>query len=98
MRDTHHDRSSIGEQIVDTVRDGDAGGVGAKIVVVDQAGRQIPARARIPEVADQFAFFGIHANHRKAVTLEAMAQRGDILELLVAEGAGVGGEILVIGA
>ena len=62
MRDADHDRSSIGEQIVDAVRDGDAGGIGAEIVVVDQAGRQIPARAGILEVADQFAFLGVDAN------------------------------------
>jgi len=62
MRNAHHDRSSIGEQIIDAVRDGDARGVGAEIVVVDHAGRQIPARAGILEVADQFAFFGVDAN------------------------------------
>ena len=62
MRDAHHDRSSIGEQIIDAVRDGDAGGVGAEIVVVDQSGIQIPSGARILEVADQFALFGIDAN------------------------------------
>ena len=39
MRDAHHDRSSIGEQIVDAVRNGDTGGIRAEIVVVDQAGR-----------------------------------------------------------
>ena len=62
MRDTHHDRSSIGEQIVDAVRDGDAGGVGAEVVVVDQTGRKIPARAGILEVANQFALLGVDAN------------------------------------
>ena len=46
MRDAHHDRASIGEQIVDTVRDGDTGGIRAEIVVIDQAGRQIPTRRR----------------------------------------------------
>ena len=39
MRDAHRDRSSIGEQIVDAIRDGDPGGIRAEIVVVDQAGR-----------------------------------------------------------
>jgi hypothetical protein len=62
MRDAHHDRPSIGEQIVDTVRDDDTGGIRAEIVVVDQAGRQIPARAGILEVADQFTFLGVNAN------------------------------------
>ena len=46
--------SPIGEQIgVDAVRDGDTRRNPAEIVVVDQAGRdQIPARARVLEVAD----------------------------------------------
>jgi len=63
MRDTHHDGPSIGEEIIDAVRDGDAGGVRAEIVVVDQSGRQIPTRAGILEVADQFALLGIDANN-----------------------------------
>src|ERR1019366_6026971 len=63
MRDTHHDGPSIGEEIIDAVRDGDAGGVRAEIVVVDQSGRQIQTRAGILEVADQFALLGIDANN-----------------------------------
>jgi hypothetical protein len=59
MRDAHRDRSSIGEQIIDAVRNGDAGGVGAAVVVVDGAGRKIPARTGILEVANQFALLGV---------------------------------------
>src|SRR5260370_32283482 len=62
MRDAHHNRPSIGEQIVDAVRNGDTSGIRAEIVVVDQSGRQIPARAGILEAADQFAFLGVNAN------------------------------------
>ena len=62
MRDAHHDRPSIGYQIIDSVRDGDAGGVGAEVVIVDQARRQIPTRAGILEVADQFALLGVDTN------------------------------------
>ena len=43
MGNADHDGAAIGEQIIDTVRDGNAGGVGAEIVVVDQARKQIPA-------------------------------------------------------
>jgi hypothetical protein len=32
MRDAHHDRPSVGEQIVDAVRDGHAGGIRAEVV------------------------------------------------------------------
>jgi hypothetical protein len=39
MRDAHHDRPSIGEQIIDAVRDGDTGGIGAEVVIVDPTGR-----------------------------------------------------------
>src|SRR5207248_6221544 len=39
MRDAYRDRSSIGEQIIDALRDGDAGRVGTAIVVIDQTGR-----------------------------------------------------------
>ena len=74
MGDADHDGASIGEQIIDAVRDGDAGGVGAEVVVVDQAGRQIPTRAGILEVADQFAFLGIDANDGQAAALKAVAE------------------------
>ena len=86
MRDAHHDRASIGEQIVDAVRDGDTGGIGAEIVIVDQARRQIPARAGILEVADQFALLGIHANDGKAAALESVSKIAEIEELIVAVG------------
>ena len=39
MGDTDHNGASIGEQIINAVRDGDARGVGAEVVIVDQAGR-----------------------------------------------------------
>jgi hypothetical protein len=39
MGDADHDGASIGEQIINAVRDGDASGVGAEVVIVDQAGR-----------------------------------------------------------
>src|SRR5437763_8606404 len=64
MRDAHHDRPTICEQIVDTVRDGDTGGIRAEIVVIDQTGRQIPTRTGILEVADQFALLCVNTNDR----------------------------------
>ena len=39
MGDADHNGASIGEQIINAVRDGDASGVGAEVVIVDQAGR-----------------------------------------------------------
>ena len=62
MGDADHDGASIGEQIINAVRDGNASGVGAEVVVLDSAGRPIPARAGILEVAHQFALLGVDAN------------------------------------
>jgi hypothetical protein len=98
MRDTYRDRSSIGEQIVDAVRDGDAGGVGTEVVVVDQTGRKIPTRSGVLEVADQFALLGVDANDRQAAALEALPKITQVEELIIAIGADVGGEFLVIDA
>jgi hypothetical protein len=39
MGNADHDGASIGEQIIDPIRDGNAGGIGAEVVIVDQAGR-----------------------------------------------------------
>jgi hypothetical protein len=96
VRDAHHDRSSIREQIIDTVRDGDAGRVGAEVVVVDQAGRQIPTRAGILEVAHQFALLGIDADDGQTAALEALPKIPEVEELIVAIGTVVRGEFLVI--
>jgi len=96
MRDAHHDGPSIGEQIVDAVRDGNTGGIRAEIVVVDRAGRQIPTRAGIPEVSDQFTFLGINADDGQAAALEALAKIAEIEKLIIAFGAKVGGEFLMI--
>jgi hypothetical protein len=98
MRDTHHDRPSIGEQIIDAVRDGNAGGIRAEVVVVDQAGRPIPARAGIFEVTDQFAFLCVDANDGQAAALEALPKINKIEELIIAIGTEIGGEFLVIDA
>ena len=43
-------------------------------MVVDQAGRQIPTRAGVLEVADQFAFLGVNANDRQAAALESLTK------------------------
>ena len=53
---------------------GDANGVGAEVVVKDAAGTALPTAACIPEVADQFALFGIDADDGQMTALEAAAQ------------------------
>src|SRR5260370_37375068 len=54
MGDTDHDGSSIGEQIIDAVRDGDTRGIGREVAIIDQTGSKIPALPGIFEIADQF--------------------------------------------
>ncbi len=96
MGDADHDRASIGEQIIDAIRDGDASGIGAEVVIVDPAGRQIPTRTRIFERADQFTFFGIDANDGETAALKSVSKIAEVEELIVAIGTVVGGEFLVI--
>ncbi len=96
MGDAYRHRSSIGKQVVDAVRDGDTGGVGTEVVIVDQAGRKIPTRAGIFEVPDEFAFLGVDTNNGQTPTLEALPKIPEVKELIVAIGAEVGGEFLVI--
>jgi hypothetical protein len=96
MGDADHDRASIGEQIIDAIRDGDASGIGAEIVIVDPAGRQIPTRAGIFERADQFTFFGIDTNDGETAALKSVSKIAEVEELIVAIGTVVGGEFLVI--
>ena len=70
MGDAHHDGASIGEQIIDTVRDGDA--VESERKSWSLTSEQIdPTRAGVLEVADEFAFFGVDANDRQAAALKA---------------------------
>jgi len=98
MRDADYDGTSIREEIIDAVWYGDTGGIGAEIVIVDQARGQIPARPGILKGADQFALLGIDADDGQMTTLEAAAQFGQILELEVAIRTGIGGDLLVIDA
>jgi hypothetical protein len=64
MRDAYEHRASVGEQVIDTVGDGDADGIGTEIVIIDAHGRAAPLDAVVPEVADQFSFLGVDADDR----------------------------------
>jgi len=71
MRDPYEDRASVGEQVVDTVRDRDADGIGTEIMIIDAHRRAIPLDAIVFEVADQFSLLGIDADDGKALALKA---------------------------
>jgi len=74
MRDAYEDRASVGEQVIDAVRDRDADGIGTEIVIIDAHGRAAPLEAIVFEVADQFSFFGIDTDDGKPLALKAGTQ------------------------
>ena len=98
MGDAYEDCASVGEQVIDTVRDRDADGVGTEIVIIDAHGRAVPLHPVVLEVADQFSLFGIDTDHGKSLAFKAVTQRGEVTELLVTVRAGVGGNGLAIHA
>jgi hypothetical protein len=67
-------------------------------VIVHQDRRAVPFGATIFEVANQLALLTVDADDGKALSLEACAKRADMLELLIAVGAGVGGDLLSVDA
>ena len=67
-------------------------------MIVHQDRRAVPFGAAVFEVADQFALLTVDADDGEALTLEASPQRADMLELPIAVGAGVGGDLLSVDA
>lgn len=84
--DTHDEGTAIFGDVVNAIGNGDAEGVGAKVVVEDATRAAFPTAAWIAEIADQFALFGVDADDRQMATLEAAAQFGQIFELEIAIG------------
>src|SRR6266508_5727429 len=98
VRDADADGAAVVRGIVNAVRDAHAAGIGAEVVIVHQSRRAIPFGSGIFAVADQFPLFAIDADDRKTLSLEASPQRANMLELLIAVGAGVGGNLFAIDA
>ena len=98
VRDADADGAAVVRRVVNAVGDAHAAGIGAEVVIVHQNGRAIPFGSGVLEVADQFAFLAIDADDGKALSLEASPQRADMLELLIAVGTGVGGDLLAVDA
>src|SRR5258708_38515962 len=82
--------------MVNPIGNGDADGVGAEVVVVNRTRGRFPTTARIFEIADEFAFLAVHADDGQMTALEAVAQLGEIFELQVAMGTGMGRDLLLI--
>ena len=71
MRDAHENRASVGEQVIDTIRDRDAAGIGTEIAIIDAHWRVVPLHTIVLEVAGQFSFFGVDADDGKPLALKA---------------------------
>jgi hypothetical protein len=65
-------------------------------MIIDEDGVFDPGAARIPEVADQLLLFRVDGDGRLAVLREALAELGDVEELLVAIRIGAPGQLLVV--
>src|ERR1700675_4926971 len=96
MGDADHQSTAIFHNIVNPVRNGDPDGIGAEVVIVNTTGGRFPTTARIFEIADEFAFFAVHADDGQMTALEAVAQLGKILELKIAVGTRTGRNLLLI--
>ena len=96
--DADADEAAVGERVVDAVRDGEAAGLGAEVVVVDRDRLLFPAEAGIAESADQLFFLGVDTEDRGVAVCAVLAQAVDELELGVAFGWGAGGDALAVHA
>ncbi len=77
---TDDEGTAIFGDVINAIGNGDADGVGAKVVVEDAARAAFPATAWITEIADQFAVLGIDTDDRQMTTLKPTAQFGQVFE------------------
>ena len=91
-----HQSTAIFHNIVNPIRNSDPNGIGAEVVIIDATWDRFPTAARIFEIADELAFFTVHADDGQMTVLEAVAQLGEIFELKIAVGTGTGGDLLLI--
>ena len=67
-------------------------------MIVNEASRALPTDTGVLEVADQFALLGIDADDGQATVLETVVEFGNTVELAIAVGGEVGGELFPVGA
>jgi len=98
VRDANHQSPTIFRNIVNSIGNGDTDGVGAKVVIIDTTRGRLPTPTGIFEIADELAFFAVHADDGQMATLEAVAQLGQIFELKIAVGTRARRDLLLIDA
>ena len=98
VRDAYADGTAVVCRVVNAVGDADAAGIGEEVVIVHQNRRAVPFGSGVLEIANQFAFLGVDADERKTLSLETSPQRADLLELPIAVGGGIGGDLLAVDA
>ena len=98
MRDAHSHSAAVGADVINAVRNGNAKGVGAEVVIVDQQRRKAPARTWILEVSHQLTLLGVNAEDGLAPALKLVAKIADVQKLLIAIGTRIGGQLFVVDA
>jgi len=73
VRNADDNGAAVGDGLVDAVRDGDADGIGAEVVIMNGPSIVIPTSAGVFEVADQFALFSIDANDGQVTASKTLA-------------------------
>lgn len=96
MGNANDQGAAIFGEIVDAIGNGDSDRIGAEVVIIDATGSALPTTAGIFEVAHEFTLFAVDADNRQMTVLEAVPQLGEVFELEITVGAGVGGDLLVI--
>ena len=69
-----HQSAAIFQNIINSIGNGDADGIGAEVVIIDASRGRFPTTARIFEIPDEFAFFAVHADDGQMTALETVAQ------------------------
>jgi hypothetical protein len=77
---------------------GNANGVRAEVVIVDQKWRETPSPAGVLEVAHKFPLLGVDADDRLATAFELVPKITDVKELLIPIRAAACGDLLTIDA
>jgi len=96
MGDPNDHRAAVGGRFIKAVGNGHPDRVEAEVVIVGQSRGATPDGTGIP--AHQFALFGVHTGYGQPAATEAIPQIGDVVELEIATGAGIGGQLLAIDA